>query len=420
MKEAKIVIRGGKCLSGEVRVSGAKNAALPVLAATCLSSRPFRLQRIPQVEDVRVMLDALQALGAEVRRSDAQLDIRLEKLHSATVATETVRTTRASVLLLGPLLARNGFARVSHPGGCAIGERKINFHLEGLERMGAEISGDGDYIVARCERLRGVEYRFPAKSVTGTENLLMAAVLAEGTTVLDNCALEPEVTDLVDLLRAMGADIRSPDGVCYEIDGRPSLAGAEHRIIPDRIETGTYVIAGCLPGNDITVHGGDARHIASLLQLLQAMGASCRVAGDTIRAAADGELRAADVVTRPYPGFPTDLQAQLTTLMTQSRGVSHVRETIFNDRFKHCGELRKLGADIDVSGDTALIRGPAGLRGATIATTDLRASAALVLGGLSARGETRIENAYQLFRGYEDICPKLQALGADIRVALEE
>ena len=248
----------------------------------------------------------------------------------------------------------------------------------------------------------------------------MAAVLAEGTTVLDNCAHEPEVADLLKLLQAMGADIRNHNGERLEIHGRSSLTGASHALIPDRIEAGTYVIAGCMPGNQITVRGAMPEHIASLLQLLREMGATCRIAGDVIDASAECELRSAEIVTQPYPGFPTDLQAQVTTLLTQAHGVSHVRETIFNDRFRHCGELSKLGANIRVDGDTARIEGPARLCGARIKTTDLRASAALVLGAMAATGETVIENAYQLFRGYENICPKLQALGADIRIETGE
>jgi len=417
-------------LAGRVAVSGAKNAALPELAAACLSAEPIVFSNLPRVEDIRVMVAALREIGA-VTGPDAppagdgadfpghELSIAMPALRSPVVSHRIARTTRASVLLLGPMLARCGEARVSMPGGCPIGERKIDFHLQGLERMGAEIHVAGDYLSARCQRLRGIDFTFPGKTVTGTENLLMAAALAEGTTVLRNCALEPEVADLAALLGAMGADIRSRDGETYVIRGRASLHGASHRVIPDRIEAGTYLIAGCFPGNDIRVEAVVPEHLGSLLGILGAMGADVAVHKGEFHARGGAGLRPVDVVTEPYPGFPTDLQAQLTTLLTQARGVSRVRETIFNDRFRHAGELNRLGADIEVRGDEALIRGGSTLRGAVLKTTDLRASAALVLGGLAAAGETRIENSYQLFRGYEDMPGKLQKLGADITMAWE-
>lgn len=417
-------------MAGSVAVSGAKNAALPELAAVCLSAEPIVFSNLPLVEDIKVMAAALREIGAETEpgaplagdRAGLQgheLRIAMPTLRSPVVSHQIARTTRASVLLLGPMLARCGAARVSMPGGCAIGERKIDFHLQGLERMGAEILIAGDYLSARCERLRGIDFTFPGKTVTGTENLLMAASLAEGTTVLRNCALEPEVADLAALLTAMGADIRSQDGETVVIRGRAALHGARHRIIPDRIEAGTYLIAGCFPGNDIRVEAVMPEHLGSLLGVLDAMGADVAVHDHEFHARGGAALRPVEVVTEPYPGFPTDLQAQLTTLLTQARGVSRVRETIFNDRFRHAGELNRLGAAIEVRGDEALIRGGSPLRGAVLKTTDLRASAALVLGGLAAAGETRIENSYQLFRGYEDMPGKLQKLGADITMAWE-
>ncbi len=428
MRNIIISIRGGRPLAGSVAVSGAKNAALPELAAVCLSAEPVSFRNLPVVEDIRVMVAALRAAGAEVAAAPVaagepegrSLRLAMPELRSPQVSHEIANTTRASVLLLGPLLARCGEARVSMPGGCPIGERKIDFHLLGLERMGAEIRSEGGYLHARCRRLRGIEFSFPGKTVTGTENLLMAAALAEGTTVLRNCALEPEVADLAALLSGMGADIASEDGgETFVVRGRSSLHGAEHRVIPDRIEAGTYLIAGCFPGNDLRVEGVEPGHLGSLLSVLAAMGADVETGCGEFRARGGAALGPAVVVTEPYPGFPTDLQAQLTTLLTQAGGLSRVRETIFNDRFRHVNELKRLGADIEVRGDEALVRGGARLRGAVLKTTDLRASAALVLGALAAAGETRIENAYQLFRGYEDMPGKLQKLGAEITISQE-
>lgn len=427
MRNFIISIRGGRPLAGSVAVAGAKNAALPELAAVCLASEELELANVPQVEDIRVMVAALRALGAEGQGDGALREgleghavrLAMPRLRTPLVAPEIARTTRASVLLLGPMLARCGEARVSTPGGCPIGERKIDFHLLGLERMGAEIRAEGEYLVARCRRLRGIDFTFPGKTVTGTENLLMAAALAEGTTVLRNCACEPEVGDLAALLAAMGADIEADGEETWVVRGRPALRGARHRVIPDRIEAGTYLIAGCFAGNDVRVEGVEPAHLGSLLEVLDGMGADVEAGGGAFHARGGRALRPAAVVTEPYPGFPTDLQAQLTTLLTQADGVSRVRETIFNDRFRHVAELNRLGAAIEVRGDEALVRGGTRLRGAVLRTTDLRASAALVLGGLAAAGETRIENAYQLFRGYEDMPAKLQALGAEIEI-LEE
>jgi UDP-N-acetylglucosamine 1-carboxyvinyltransferase len=419
MQQPKISIRGGRPLSGSVSVSGAKNAALPELAAICLSPESVEFQNVPLVEDVKVMFAALKEIGVQGEIKENSIRAALPAVKSALVSHETAKTTRASILLLGPMLARHGFAKVSFPGGCPIGERKINFHLQGLQAMGAEIISEGDYIIASCKRLRGIEYLFPAKTVTGTENLIMAAALAQGTTVLSNCALEPEVSDLVALLQKMGADIDGQDGETIVIRGQTSLHGTAHRIIPDRIEAGTYLIAGCFAGNDILVQGVVPGHLRSLLTILEGMGAVMSISGQAIAVKGKKDLAPAEVVTQPYPGFPTDLQAQLTTLLTQSAGVSRVREKIFNDRFRHVGELNRLGAAIDVQNDTAIIKGPTRLQGAVIETTDLRASAALVLGGLVAVGETIIQNSYQLFRGYEAMPLKLQNLGADIKMIQE-
>jgi UDP-N-acetylglucosamine 1-carboxyvinyltransferase len=419
MQNIKISIQGKRPLMGSVVVSGAKNAALPELAAVCLSQETVEFTNVPLVADIKVMFAALKEIGAEGEISGNSIKAAMPVLQSPLVSQQTAQTTRASVLLLGPLLARHGRAKVSMPGGCPIGERKINFHLQGLERMGAEIRSEGDYLIARCDRLRGIEYEFPGKTVTGTENLLMAATLAEGTTVLRNCALEPEISDLVSLLRNMGADISGQFGETITIRGQARLHGASHRIIPDRIEAGTYLIAGCFSGNEIRVQGVVPGHLQRLLDILAGMGADIVEAENELHARGGTLLGPAAVVTEPYPGFPTDLQAQLTTLLTQADGESRVRETIFNDRFRHVGELSRLGADIVVQGDTAVIRGRSRLRGAVLKTTDLRASAALVLGGLAAEGETLIENSHQLFRGYENLPEKLQKLGADITIRRE-
>jgi UDP-N-acetylglucosamine 1-carboxyvinyltransferase len=419
MQNIKISIQGKRPLMGSVVVSGAKNAALPELAAVCLSQETVEFTNVPLVADIKVMFAALKEIGAEGEISGNSIKAAMPVLQSPLVSQQTAQTTRASVLLLGPLLARHGRAKVSMPGGCPIGERKINFHLQGLERMGAEIRSEGDYLIARCDRLRGIEYEFPGKTVTGTENLLMAATLAEGTTVLRNCALEPEISDLVSLLRNMGADISGQFGETITIRGQARLHGASHRIIPDRIEAGTYLIAGCFAGNEIDLLGVVPEHLRSLLDILNSMGAAITVSSQALHVKGGGVLVPAEVVTEPYPGFPTDLQAQLTTLLTQVDGISRVRETIFNDRFHHVGELNRLGADIVVEGDTAVIKGRSQLRGGVLKTTDLRASAALVLGGLAAEGETLIENSYQLFRGYENLPDKLQKLGANIKIIQE-
>jgi UDP-N-acetylglucosamine 1-carboxyvinyltransferase len=419
MQQTRISIQGRRPLSGSVSISGAKNAALPELAAICLSAGTVEFENVPLVEDVKVMFAALGEIGIEGEIRGNSIRAALPVVRSALVSHETAKTTRASVLLLGPLLARHGFAKVSFPGGCPIGERKINFHLQGLEAMGAEIRFEGEYIIASCKRLQGIEYSFPAKTVTGTENLVMAAALAEGSTVLRNCALEPEVTDLVTLLQKMGADISGQGTDTIVVRGRTSLQGAAHRIIPDRIEAGTYLIAGCCAGNEIEIRGVVPEHLHSLLGILAGMGAAMTVREEAIAVKGVTALAPAEVVTEPYPGFPTDLQAQLTTLLTQASGVSRVREKIFNDRFRHVGELNRLGAAIEVRHDTAVITGPTRLHGAVITTTDLRASAALVLGGLLAEGETVIQNSYQLFRGYENMPQKLQNLGADIKIIRE-
>lgn len=417
MQDQKILVKGQKRLAGEVIISGAKNAALPELAAIVLSSKPFCFYNVPVVEDVKALFKALKIIGAEGSFDAETIQIGLPQIKSGLIPTDIVETTRASILLLGPMLARNGFVKVSLPGGCPIGDRKINYHIEGLERMGADIEIEAGYIVARTARLKAIEYIFPGKTVTGTENLLMAAVLAEGTTVLKNCALEPEIGDLIELLIAMGADIHKEGADSLVIKGQTSLNGAEHKIIPDRIEMGTYVIAGCLGENDIVVKNAYPPYIASLLDILKKIGALLEINESEIKVKATADLTPIEVETEPFPGFPTDLQAQLMTLLTQVNGISRVKENIFNNRFQHGAELNKLGADIRVDDNIAVIKGKTPLKGRNIHATDLRASAALVLGGLIAAGETTIENAYQLFRGYENMPGKLQKLGACVKIS---
>lgn len=421
MKNTKIIINGKHKLCGSVTVSGAKNAALPELASVLLSSGEFLFEGVPRVEDIKVLFRALENLGAEGQFESNTVRIRIPEIKSALVPKEIVETSRASVLILGPLLARNGYAKVSRPGGCDIGDRKINFHLDGLRQMGADIAESGDFIVARTDNgLTGIDFTFPSRSVTGTENLLMAAVLARGETVLRNCALEPEVGDLVKLLTAMGADISGKDTDTLTITGKTSLNGARHTLIPDRIEMGTYVIAASLRGcSEILVENAVPEYIDSLLGILTRMGVEVATWDDKITIRTRGPLCPTELETQPFPGYPTDLQAQLTTLLTQVDGVSRVKENIFNNRFQHAVELNKMGADIEVNGDIAVIKGKTPLTGKHLRATDLRASAALVLAGLIAEGETVVENAYQLLRGYEDMPRKLAQLGADIKLVVE-
>lgn len=416
MHNVNILIRGQKKLAGKVAISGAKNAALPELAAVVLSSGEFDFLNVPEVDNIHVLFNALKNIGGEGEFKSNSIKIRIPVLKSGVVPKDIVATSRASILMLGPLLARNGVARVSLPGGCPIGDRKFNYHIAGLEKMGATIQVDDGHIFGKTKKLKGIEYRFPSKTVTGTENLLMAATLAEGTTVLENCASEPEIADLIDLLQQMGADIKVMDQDTLVIQGKSSLQGARHRIIIDRIELGTYVIAGCLMDNEVTITNAVPEYIASLLSVLTRIGINIKVEKDTIKVNSNQNLSPIDIKTEPYPGFPTDLQAQLTTLLTQANGISRIQENIFNNRFQHVAELNKLGASIKVNGNVAVIEGKTRLKGKIIKATDLRASAALVLGGLIAEGTTEVKNSHQLFRGYENMPEKLQSLGADLEV----
>lgn len=409
-------IEGPKTLRGSVAASGAKNAALPSLAATLLTDEPVELGRLPRVRDIRTMRKLLERLGtASEERGDVVVFTRREPDGAASEATyDLVKTMRASVLSLGPLLARHGRARVSLPGGCAIGVRPIDQHLEGLKALGAEVVLEGGYVEATCPRLQGTRFRFAMPTVTGTENVMMAAVLAKGTTVLENCAQEPEISDLADLLNAMGAKIEGAETGTLTIEGVDELHGARHDIIGDRIEGGTYLVGAAMTGGDVTLEGARPADLAPLLEKLAETGAVVDVEKDSIRIRADEPLRSVDMDTSPHPGFPTDLQAQYLALMTQANGVATVAETVFENRFQHVPELARLGAVIEVQGNTARIHGPTPLTGAHVMATDLRASACLVLAALVARGETTIHRIYHLDRGYERMEEKLQRLGVHV------
>ncbi len=415
----KLVIRGGNPLLGTVRISGAKNAALPAMAAALLTEEPVILENIPQVRDIETERRLLAAMGAEVElgygRAQHRTTICCRNLANAEASYDLVKTMRASTLVLGPLVARTGSARVSLPGGCAIGARPIDLHLNGLERLGAQITQEHGYIEARCDRLKGARIVFDKITVTGTEDLLMAATLAEGETVLENCAREPEVVDLAALLVKMGAHIEGEGTSTIRVQGVEKLHGARHRIIPDRIEAGTYIIAGALSGGDLLVSGCEPRHLQALLHKLEECGVRVHSNGDTVRVIGDGPLKAADVVTEEYPGFPTDMQAQYMTLATQAEGSSVVIENIFENRFMHAQELVRMGANIKIDGRRALVRGKTPLSGAAVLASDLRASASLVIAALVADGETIIDRVYHIDRGYERIEEKLRGVGAQIR-----
>ena len=415
----KLVIRGGNPLLGTIRVSGAKNAALPCMAAALLTEDTVILENIPQVRDIETTRKLLAAMGAEVElgygRAHHRTTISCRKLASPEASYELVKTMRASTLVLGPLVARCGRARVSLPGGCAIGARPIDLHIKGLERLGAKITQDHGYVEAATDRLKGAEIVFDKITVTGTEDLLMAATLAEGETVMQNCAREPEVADLADLLNKMGAKIEGAGTSTLRVQGVSKLHGAKHRIIPDRIEAGTFIIAGAMTGGDLNVAGCEPGHLTALLQKLEKTGVKTATTSDSIRVMGDNALNAADINTEEYPGFPTDMQAQYMALATQAEGTSVVAENIFENRFMHAQELVRMGANIKIEGRRAIVRGKSPLSAAAVLASDLRASASLVLAALVADGETIIDRVYHIDRGYEHIEEKLKAVGAEIR-----
>jgi UDP-N-acetylglucosamine 1-carboxyvinyltransferase len=411
----KIRVVGGRPLEGTVRMAGAKNAALPDLCAALLSDQPVRLANVPEVRDIRTMGAVLGALGAEVEfRVGGVVEVRASSLRSLEAPYELVKTMRASVLVLGPLLAREGRARVSLPGGCAIGARPINLHLQALEKLGATITVEHGYVEARARRLRGAEIYFDTVTVTGTENILMAAVRAEGETIIRNAACEPEVTDLADLLVQMGARIQGAGGPTIRVEGVDALRGADHPVIPDRVETGTFAAACAIAGGDVEIRACYPPHLKAVIEKLRETGVRIEEGPDNLRVRAPRRLRAANITTLPHPGFPTDMQAQCLALLTQAEGVSTIMESIFENRYMHVAELQRMGANVRVEGRTALVTGPTPLSGAQTMATDLRASASLIVAGLAASGETIVDRVYHLDRGYHRIDEKLRGLGADI------
>ncbi len=413
----RLLIEGGAPLCGEVPISGAKNSVLPVLAASLMSEEPLIVQNVPHLQDVASTMLLLSSMGATVTLGeDNSLRVDARKLDRCHASYEIVRTMRASILVLGPLLARYGRAEVSLPGGCAIGTRPIDLHLSNLRLMGARIEVDGGYIRARAKRVRGAALAFDQITVTGTENLMMAATLAEGTTVIENAAREPEVEDLAACLTAMGARVRGAGTSRIEIEGVRALRGATHRVLPDRIEAATYLAAGCVTGGNVRVTRVRPDTMEAVLVKLGEYGADIKLGEDYVELdMRGGRPRAADIHTAAYPGFPTDMQAQMAAVSAVAEGTSAITETIFENRFMHIQELVRMGANIEVRGSTAVIRGVERLRGAPVMATDLRASASLILASLAAEGESVVDRVYHIDRGYECVEEKFQRLGARIQ-----
>jgi UDP-N-acetylglucosamine 1-carboxyvinyltransferase len=410
----KIVVRGGRRLEGKVQVAGAKNAGLPILFATLLTPEPCVIRNLPDVVDVRTTLTLLAGLGARVERVEGGVRIEAANLRGLEASYELVKTMRASFLVLGPLLARLGQARVSQPGGCAIGGRPVNLHLHGLRALGVEVELVHGYAEARVDRLRGAHVQLDLPSVGATEQLMMTAALAEGETTIENAACEPEVVDLAVALNSMGARIEGAGEAIVRVRGVPGLHGVDHTVIPDRIEAGTFLMAAAITRGDVTVRGARPDHLQAVIGKLREAGATIDEDGEGIRLRAADRLSGVDVKTLPYPGFPTDLQAQMMALATISEGASVISETIFENRFMHVQEFSRLGADITLEGNNAIVRGVAELSGAPVMATDLRASVSLILAGLAAQNTTEVLRVYHLDRGYEHIERKLRELGADI------
>ncbi len=419
----KIKIYGGKPLRGTVQVSGSKNAALPILIASLLTDQDCQFESVPQLQDIRTVLRLLAHLGCRV---EADLDKNTVRMNCGEITTleapyDLVRTMRASVVVLGPLLARFGQAKVSLPGGCAIGARPINYHLSGLERLGAEIRLENGYVIGSAQKLKGNRIVFEFPSVGATENVLMAATLAEGESLLENCAKEPEVVDLARALRSMGAEIEGEGTEVIRVQGKSSLHGTTYRVMGDRVEAGTFLAAGLATRGAVRVEGLDPEVLEAVLVKFEDAGARIHREPNAITLEAWSRLQGTDFTTLPYPGFPTDMQAQFMAAMTVAEGASLITETIFENRFMHVSELARLGADITIRGHTALVRGQEKLQGAPLMATDLRASASLIIGGLCAQGETIVNRIYHLDRGYEKVEQKLRELGADIvRIKSEE
>jgi len=412
----KLIIEGAHKLQGEVRISGAKNAALPLIAATLLARGWHTIHNVPDLRDTRTMLALLETLGAQWKWENSTLLVNTDSLNNFEASYDLVKTMRASILVLGPLLARMGKTRVSLPGGCAIGARPIDFHLQGLKNMGATLALEDGYVTASAKKhLTGGNVYFDVPSVTGTENILMAAVLAKGETVIKNAAREPEVSNLVDMLISMGARISGKGTERLTIQGVKKLRPAEIITIPDRIETGTYLIAVGTAGGEASVTHCQPSHLPSLIEKLRSAGLIIKESENSLFVSRPAKVQSIDIKTQPYPGFPTDLQAQLMVLMTLANGLSVITETIFENRFMHVAELKRMGADIKINGHSAIVKGIKQLKGAPVMATDLRASASLVVAALAAHGVTEISRIYHLERGYEDMVGKLQALGAKVR-----
>ena len=416
----KLIIEGAHKLQGEVRISGAKNAALPLIAATLLARGWHTIHNVPDLRDTRTMLALLETLGAQWKWENSTLLVNTDSLNNFEASYDLVKTMRASILVLGPLLARMGKTRVSLPGGCAIGARPIDFHLQGLKNMGATLALEDGYVTASAKKhLTGGNVYFDVQSVTGTENILMAAVLAKGETVIKNAAREPEVSNLVDMLISMGARISGKGTERLTIQGVKKLSPAEIITIPDRIETGTYLIAVGTAGGEASVTHCQPSHLPSLIEKLRSAGLIIKESENSLFVSRPAKVQSIDIKTQPYPGFPTDLQAQLMVLMTLANGLSVITETIFENRFMHVAELKRMGADIKINGHSAIVKGIKQLKGAPVMATDLRASASLVVAALAAHGITEISRIYHLERGYEDMVGKLQALGAKVRKVKE-
>ncbi len=415
----KIIIEGGRPLKGEVKISGAKNAALPILAASLLTDGWNTFFNVPDLKDVQSIKLLLSTLGAKIESKGTTVRINSSGLCNHEAPYELVRKMRASILVLGPLLARLKKAKISLPGGCAIGERPINLHLKGFAALGAKIKLEHGYVEAEADRLFGNEVYFDVATVTGTENVLMASVLAKGITTLRNAACEPEIKALADFLNKMGANITGAGTPVITINGVDSLKPVSHKIIPDRIEAGTFMAASAITGGDVKITGCEPGHLSSVINKLKLTGAKVTVKDKTIRVTGPDEITSVDIKTREYPGFPTDLQAQFMALMTVAKGMSIINENIFENRFIHAGELKRMGADITITGQTAVVKGVTRLLGAPVMASDLRASASLIIAGLAAEGTTEVHRVYHLDRGYEAIEKKFQNLGAAIKRAPE-
>ncbi|MBN1380727.1 MAG: UDP-N-acetylglucosamine 1-carboxyvinyltransferase [Deltaproteobacteria bacterium] len=411
----KIIINGGKKLSGDVQISGAKNAALPVMAAALLTMGWNTFHNIPDLVDIKTIKKLLISIGAKIETNGTTIRVNADHINHCEASYDLVKTMRASILVLGPLVARMGQARVSLPGGCAIGARPVNLHIKALRDMGAEVDIKEGYIEARSKRLKGSTIYFDMPTVTGTENIMMAACLAEGTTLLENAAKEPEIVNLADVLIGMGAKISGAGTDVIRIDGVKKLSSVEASVIPDRIEAGTFLIAAGMTRGDIRILGCNPSHLETVITKLRSTGIEITSIDGGIRALGRKKTKSVDMKTQPYPGFPTDLQAQMLSFMTIAGGLSVITETVFENRFMHVGELMRMGADIMIEGNRAIVKGIDHLRGAPVMATDLRASASLILAGLVAEGRTEVSRVYHIDRGYEDIEKKFSALGADIR-----